>query len=131
MGQPALLNTSLQVKSALAGSLMSAQVVPAEDLSRDTVFLGLYQDAPQVAQYLQIAGVTVDDTLGTAFASELPLENTSLMVLDQSQGRDMLIVLADTPANLNGAVSRLISGEFRGDLVSDFVALSKFDKTGS
>ena len=131
MGRPALLNTSLQVKSALAGRQLSTQVVPAEDLGRDTVFLGLYQDAPQVAQYLQIAGVRVDDTLGTAFASELPLENTSLMVLDQSQGRDMLIVLADTPANLNGAVSRLISGEFRGDLVSDFVALSKFDKTGS
>ena len=131
MGRSALLNTSLQVKSALAGRQLSAQVVPAEDLGRDTVFLGLYQDAPQVAQYLQIAGIRVDDTLGTAFASELPLENTSLMVLDQSQGRDMLIVLADTPANLNGAVSRLISGEFRGDLVSDFVALSKFDKTGS
>ena len=131
MGRPALLNTSLQVKSALAGRQLSTQVVPAEDLGRDTVFLGLYQDAPQVAQYLQIAGVRVDDTLGTAFAPELPLENTSLMVLDQSQGRDMLIVLADTPANLNGAVSRLISGEFRGDLVSDFVALSKFDKTGS
>jgi hypothetical protein len=109
MGRPALLNTSLQVKSALAGRQLSTQV----------------------AQYLQIAGVRVDDTLGTAFAPELPLENTSLMVLDQSQGRDMLIVLADTPANLNGAVSRLISGEFRGDLVSDFVALSKFDKTGS
>ncbi len=130
MGRPDLLNTGLQIRTALAGRQLTSQIVPVEDLSRDTVFLGLYEDASQVTQYLQIAGIRVDDTLGTTFAPELALENSAVIVLDQSQDRDMLMVLADTPANLGGAVARLISGEFRGDLVSDYVALRKFDEIG-
>ena len=127
MGQPDLLSTGLQVKTALAGHQLNAQVVAAEDTSRDAIFLGLYEDAPQVAQYLQVAGIRVDDTLGAAFASDIPLESSAVMVLAQSQGRDMLIMLADTQANLDGAVARLVSGEFRQDLASDFVALLKFE----
>ena len=92
--------------------------------------MGLYGDSPQVGQYLQAAGVRVDDTLGTAFAPELELAGTAITVLAQGQGRDMLIILADTPQTLDGAVGRLISGEFRGDLVSDFVAVRKFEVMG-
>ena len=126
IAQPELLDLGLQVKTGLSARRLSSQFAPREDLSRDTVFLGLYDDAPRVSQYLQVAGVRVDDTLGTAFAPELPLESTAVTVLDQSRGRDMLIVLADTPQTLAGAVGRLISGEFRGELVSEFVALHKF-----
>ena len=126
IGQPELLDVGLQVRTGLSARLLSARIAPLEDLSRDTVFLGLYADALRVSQYLQVAGVRVDDTLGTAFASELQLERTAVVVLDQSRGRDMLIILADTPQTLAGAVGRLISGEFRGDLVSEFVALHKF-----
>ena len=126
IGQPELLNVGLQVRTGLSANVLSARIAPLEDLSRDTVFLGLYADALRVSQYLQVAGVRVDDTLGTAFASELQLESTAVVVLDQSRGRDMLIILADTPQTLAGAVGRLISGEFRGDLVSEFVALHKF-----
>ena len=130
IGQPSLLNVGLQAKNGLAPYRVSSQVVSMEDVSRDTVFLGLYQDAPQVGQYLQAAGVRVDDTLGTTFAPELELQGTAVMVLDQSQDRDMLVVLADTPQTLAGAVASLFSGEFRGDLASDFVAIRKFEGMG-
>ena len=130
IGRQSLLNIGLQMKNGLAPYRLSPRISPAEDVSRDTVFLGLYEDAPQVSQYLQAAGVRVDDTLGTAFAPELGLAGTAVLVLDQSQGRDMLVVLADTPETLAGAVARLISGKFRGDLVSDFVAVRKFEGMG-
>ena len=96
-----------------------------EDVSRDMVFLGLYEDALQVSQYLQVAGVRVDDTLGTPFAPDLDLEGTSVIVLDQNQDRYVLVILADTPETLTDAVTSLIVGEYRGDLVSDFVGVSK------
>ena len=130
LGQPGILNTGLQLKSGLAGRLVASEFTSLDDPSRDSVFLGLYEDAAQVDQYLQVAGVRVDDTLGTAFAPELELAGTTLMVLDQGQDRDMLVILADTPATLNNAVARLLSGQFRTDLVSDFVALRKIEEMG-
>ena len=130
IGSSGLLNVGLQVKTGLAGRLVSAEIVSTEDVSRDTMFLGLYDDAPQVGQYLLVAGIRVDDTLGTAFAPELELQNTAVTLLDQGRGRDMLIILADSPETLAGAVGRLISGEFRADLVSDFMAIRKFEGMG-
>ena len=126
IGQPSLLNIGLKMKNGLAPYRLSSRIIPAEDVSRDTVFLGLYEDAAQVSQYLQTVGVRVDDTLGAPFAPELELAGTALYLLDQSQGRDMLVILADTPETLAGATARLISGEFRGDLVSDSVGVYKF-----
>lgn len=130
IGRESLLNIGLQMKNGLAPYRLPASLSPAEDLSRDSIFLGLYDDAGQVGQYLQAAGVRVDDTLGTTFAPELELAGTAVMVLDQSRDRDMLVILADTPGTLSAAVGRLISGEFRSDLVSDFAAVRKFEVTG-
>ena len=130
IGRESLLNAGLQLKNGLASYRLSSRIVPAEDVSRDTVFLGLYDDAPQVSQYLQAVGVRVDDTLGTAFAPELEPAGTAITALARSRSRDMLVVLADTPENLAGAVGRLVSGEFRSDLVSDFVAVRKFEEMG-
>ena len=125
LGQPALLNIGLQVKNGLSSYSLSSQIHGVEDVSRDMVFLGLYEDALQVSQYLQVAGVRVDDTLGTPFAPGLDLEGTSVIVLDQNQDRHVLVILADTPETLTDAVTSLIVGEYRGDLVSDFVGVSK------
>ena len=125
-----LLNTGLLVKTGLERYGIQSGIAPVDDVSRDTVFLGLYKDAPQVSQYLQVAGVRVDDNLGTDFAGELAQDNTAITILDQAQGRDMLLVLADSPATLEQAVGRLISGEFRSDLVSDSIALRRFQEMG-
>ena len=127
IGQQSLLAAGLQMKNGLAAYRVSAEVSAVEDLSRDTVFLGLYEDAVQVAQYLQAAGVRVDDTLGTPFTPDLDLTGAGTIVLDRAQdGRHVLIVLADTEGTLTDTVASLINGGYTHDLVSDFVGVHKF-----
>ncbi|MCY4582571.1 MAG: hypothetical protein OXE50_07230 [Chloroflexi bacterium] len=46
-------------------------------------------------------------------------------MLDQNQDRHVLIVLADSPRTLAGAVDRLLDGEFRNDLVTDYVGVGR------
>ena len=126
LGQPELLSAGQQMKVGLARRGTSSQITPVEDLGQDTVYLGLYDDAHQVSQHLQTAGVRVDDTLGTPFVTELGLQGTTVFLLDQSQDRDLLVILSDTPQTLSGAVARMLSGEYRGDLLSDFLGVYKF-----
>ena len=131
IGQPSLLSVGLQVKNGLSAYHLSAEISAVEDLSRDMVFLGLYEDAAQMGQYLQAAGVRVDDALGTPFTQDLELTGNGIIVLDRGQdGRYVLIVLADTPETLAATVAALISGEYRGALVSDFVGIHKFVGVG-
>ena len=125
LGQPSLWSTGTALRNGLSAQGLSSRIRGVEDVSRDTVFLGLYEDAAQVTQYLQAAGVRVDDTLGAPFASDLDLEGTAITVLDRNQDRYVMVVLADNPETLTGAVSRLIAGEFREDLVSDFLGVRK------
>ena len=125
LGRPSLWGIGTEVKNGLAAQRMSSQIRGVEDVSRDTVFLGLYEDALQMSQYLQAAGIRVDDTLGTPFAPDLELERTAITLLDRNQDRYVLVVLADTPGTLRDAVNRLLTGEFRGDLVTDFVGVHK------
>ena len=125
LGRPSLWSIGTGLKTGLSAYELSSQIRGVEDVSRDTVFLGLYEDALQVSQYLQAAGIRIDDTLGTPFAPDLELEGTAVTVLDRNQDRYVLVILADTPETLAGAVTRLLIGEFRGDLVSDFVGVSK------
>ena len=124
VGQPSLLTVGLQLKDSLSARGVSAQVTDSEDVSRDTLFLGLYGDALKVDQYLQSAGVRIDDMLGVPLASDLRLGGTAVTVLDENHDRHVLLLLADTPETLSGAVSRLISGDFRSDLLSDYIALT-------
>ena len=124
LGQPKLLGGAATLKDGLAKYGISADIQGTEDVSRDTVFLGLHDDALQVRQYLQAAGVRVDDTVGMPSGLELDQAGTTLTVLDREGGRHVLILLADTPKALNRAVSELLSGGFRSELVSDVVGVS-------
>ena len=124
LGRPELLGSATNLKKGLEDYGISADIQGVEDVSRDTVFLGLHDDALQVRQYLQAAGVRVDDTLGMPFGLELDPAGTAVIVLDREGGRHVLILLADTPADLNRAVSRLLSGGFRSDLVSEVTGVS-------
>lgn len=124
LGRPDLLGSGANLKAGLEEYGISADIHGAEDVSRDTVFLGLHDDGLQVRQYLQAAGVRVDDMLEIPSGLELDPEHTSLTILDREGGRHVLIVLADTPMGLNGAVERLLSGRFRSDLVSDAIGVS-------
>ena len=125
LGNDSLWDIGIQMKNGLSTYQISSEIRGVEDLSRDTVFLGLYEDALPMSRYLQAAGVRIGDTLGTPFAPELDTEGTSITVLDQNQDRHVLMVLADSPETLTGAVNRLLGGEFRGDLVTNFVGVSR------
>ena len=125
LGRQSLWNIGLAMKNGLSNLGYSARMSGAEDPSRDTVFLGLYDDALQVSRYLQASGIRVGDTLGTPFATDLELAGTSITVLERSGDRDVLMVLADGPEALYGAVGSLLFGEFRAELVSDFVGMRR------
>ena len=125
LGRPSLWDIGTAMKNALSSYRISSQIQGVEDLSRDTLFLGLYEDAISVSQYLQAAGVRIDDALSTPFAEALDPVGTSVTVLDRNQDRHVLIVLAHSPEALYGAVANLLAGEFRGDLVTDLVGVSR------
>ena len=124
LGRPELLGSGAKLKNGLEDYGISADIQGTEDVSRDTVFLGLHDDALQVRQYLQAAGVRVDDMVGMPFGLELDPAGTAVTVLDREGGRHVLILLADTPAVLDRAVTRLLSGGFRSDLVSEVTGVS-------
>ena len=125
LGRPSLWDIGTAMKNGLSGYRVSSEIRAVEDLSRDTLFLGLYEDAISVSQYLQAAGVRIDDALSTPFAEALDPQGTSVVVLDRNQDRHVLIVLAHSPETLYSAVAGLLSGEFRGNLVTDFVGVSR------
>ena len=125
LGRPDLWDIGLVLKNGLSNLGFPARMSGAEDPSRDTVFLGLYDDALQVSRYLQASGIRIGDTLGTPFAPDLEPTGTSITVLDRSGDRDVLMVLADRPESLYGAVGSLLFGEFRAQLVSDFVGMRR------
>ena len=125
LGQPSLWDIGIDMKNGLSAYGISSEVRGVEDLSRDTVFLGLYDDALPMSRYLQAAGVRIGDTLGTPFAPDLDPEGTTVTVLDQNQDRHVLVVLADSPWTLSGAVDSLLAGEFRSDLVTDYVGVGR------
>lgn len=124
LGRPELLSIGSGLRDSLAEASVAAELQGAEDVSADMVFLGLHEDASQVAQYLQAAGVRVDTGIGLPFGTELEFEKTAVTVLDREGDRYVLIVLADTPEVLEKAVERLSSGAFRSDLVTDRVGVS-------
>ena len=124
LGRPDLLGSGAKLKNGLEDYGISADIQGTEDVSRDTVFLGLHDDALQVRQYLQAAGVRVDDMVGMPFGLELDPAGTAVTVLDREGGRHVLILMADTPAVLDRAVTRLLSGGFRSDLVSEVTGVS-------
>lgn len=124
LGRPDLLGSGSKLKNGLEDYGISADIRGTEDVSRDTVFLGLHEDALQVRQYLQAAGVRVDDMVGMPFGLELDPAGTAVTVLDREGGRHVLILLGDTPATLNRAVTSLLSGGFRSNLVSEVTGVS-------
>ena len=124
LGQPTLLANGTSLKNSLEELDITASVRGVEDYSRDTVFLGLFEDAFQVDAYLQSAGISVDEVLAGPFSSAVDLEGTAVTILDSSPQRDVLIIMADTAEVLDKAVERLLDGEFRNDLVSDSAGVS-------
>ena len=127
LGRPELWDAGRQMKGGLAGAGLDAGIAAAENPARSNVFLGLYDDAPQIAPYLQAAGVRVDGALATPFTPELDLTNAAVLLLSPGPDRYALAVLADTPETLESAVDSLFSGEFRGGIVGDLVGIRQYN----
>jgi hypothetical protein len=123
LGQSSLFTVGTQLKSMLAELQVGSEVRGVEDLARDTAYLGLYRDAPNVAQYLDVARVRLADALRTPFTPDIPLVGTGVILLHRSQQRDVLIILGDSPGTLEELVKRLGSGSFRDGLVADLIGV--------
>ena len=125
LGQPSLFNIGADFKTLLSDAQIVSQIQSMEDTAQDTVFLGLYDDASLVAPYLEASGVEIGETLSVPSISDIPPVGTSLILLNQSQDRHVLIVLTQSQGDLSSTVERLRSGEFRSGLVDDFVGVYK------
>jgi hypothetical protein len=125
LGQPSLFDVGTDFKSMLSGLQIDSEIRSAEDTTRDTVFLGLYGNSAQVAPYLEASGVQVGNTLRLPSTQEIDPKGTSLILLNRSQDRHVLVVLAHSEDALANAVSQLQSGDFRSGLVDDFVGVYK------
>ena len=119
LGHPDLFDIGTRLKGLLADFDVTAEVRSVEDPTRDTVFLGLYQDSLTVAQYLDIAWVRVGGGLRTPFTSDIATEQTALVVLHEGRERRVFLILADNPDGLQSMLGRLESGAFREGLVSE------------
>ena len=128
LGQPSIWNIGLEMRTGLSDYGLSSRISGEEDLSRNTVFLGLYEDSRAVSQYLQAAGISAGDVLSLPFAPELDREDTSIALLHRDRDRYVLVILADKPAVLSEALGSLFSGAFRNQLVNDYLGLSKFNE---
>ena len=123
LGRPDIFNIGTDVKSALSVFGTSSEIRGIEDLSRDTIFLGLYQDSAKVAQYLEVAGIHVDDALRTPFTPDIQVDGTAIMLLHKAQERNVLVVLGESGRALLDMVTRLRTGQIEDGLVSDLLGV--------
>ena len=125
LGQSAPFVLGTEFKNILARQQISSTIRSAEDVGQDTVFIGLYEDSPRVTRYLEAAGMQVGETIRTPSTPGLVAEGTSVILLDSSQDRQVLVILADSADNLTDTIKLLSLGDFRTGLVDDFVGVYK------
>ena len=110
LGRAELFDLGAKMRQALESRGINSGIQEVENASRDTVFLGLYEDDSQVARYLDSAGVRIGDSLTAPFTPGIPLEDTSILLLHRAGERDVLIVLSNTPEGLGEMVGKLNTG---------------------
>lgn len=125
LGRSSLLDLGTEFKSNLAGLEVDSRLRGVEDVARDTVFIGLYEDSPRVSRYLSAAGIQIGENIRTPATPELVSDDTSIVLLNRSQDRHVLVVLAPSADSLRHTVGLLFSGDFRTGLVDDFVGVYK------
>ena len=122
--RPELFGAATKLRGHLTSQQVTSQFSREDDLTRDAVVLGLFDDDAQLVPYLEGAGVQVGSTVGTRFTAQLPRSQTAVLVLHRSQERNVLVVLADTPDNLGSLVARLSpGGDFRVGLLDELVGV--------
>ena len=123
LGRPSLLDAGVGMTSVLSGFQVASEIRNVPDPTSDLVYLGLYDDAPSVAQYLQLAGVEVGDELRTPSTPAIARDGSAVAVLYQDEQRDVLVILGDTPDDVERVLRQLENGSFRQGLVGDSVGV--------
>ena len=123
LGRSDFFDLGIDLKSTLSDFRITSDLVGVENITRDTVFLGTYDSAADVVQYLDIAGVQVDDSLRTPFGPDISAQGTAIILLHRTQDRHVLVVLGESQGALINAVFRLRSGEFRARLVNEVLGV--------
>ena len=123
LGRSSLFNEGARMKALLSDFQIESEIVGIENIGGDTVFLGLYNDAPDVAQYLEIAGIRIDDSVRTPFTPAIGRKGTAFIFLYPGEDRHVLVILGGSEAAVGDMVGRLDSGDFRDGLVSKFLAV--------
>ena len=125
LGDSSLVSQGTSLRHSLGRLQVSAQLREEEDLAADTVFLGLFDHAEQVAVYLEANGIRVDDEISLPGASGVSREETAVVALFQTGDRQVLLVLGDTAKTVSSAISRVTSGTLQQGLVNDSVGVYK------
>ena len=123
LGNSELFDVGGDLKDGLAAFRINAEVRGVEDITKDMVYVGLYEDSADVAQYLELAGLGVDDVIRTPFTPDIQREDTAIIMLNTGPERQVLVILGDSESALRDVVVRLSQGSFRDGLVGDFVGV--------
>ena len=123
LGRSELFDVAGDLKDGLATFRINAEVRGVEDITKDMVYVGLYEDSADVAQYLELAGLGVDDVIRTPFTPDIQREDTAIIMLNSGPERQVLVILGDSESALRDVVVRLSRGSFRDGLVGDFVGV--------
>ena len=99
------------------------------EVSQDTVFIGIFEDGTKVEEYLKRGNISITETeIELENIGQLSQEKTSLLYLDESSDRKVLIILADAEETLKDTIALLKSGEFRKRLVTDILAICQWEE---
>jgi len=123
LGRSELFDVAGDLKDGLLTFRINAEVRGVEDITKDMVYVGLYEDSADVAQYLELAGLGVDDVIRTPFTPDIQREDTAIIMLNSGPERQVLVILGDSESALRDVVVRLSRGSFRDGLVGDFVGV--------
>ena len=126
MGRSDLFEAGATMRDLLFDNSVAAGIGTLESAERDMVFVGLYDDAQEVAHYLNLAGVQViNETIRSLSMREVSTPGTALLSLYESAGRHVLVILADSDSDLDEILDQLDSGDFKNGLATGTFGIYK------
>ncbi len=130
ISRQSLLERGTAFRQLLQEKKRPATLVNRENVLRDTVFIGLLSDAPQVGQYLREEGIEVGQRISTPFTPDLDRNRTGLLYLYRGKERNVLILLAENESEMAALFQIVRNGRFRTGLVNQNVGLYKLFPRG-
>lgn len=144
---PRLIAGTGALEEVLAQVDLTLTVRDTADPDNDAIFVGTFEDVELVEEYLGEAGVTITlveeegeegaaateeaeeeeeeprDTVEVEELGSIPMEGTTLFVVDRSADRVIVIALAEDGDSAMAALERLAFGDFFGCVESDDVTV--------